>query len=123
VLQALWAAGESPSNWSKSGQSDPLGALIRLQDDKTGAFNFQAGQPGANLLATLQAVPALKRATFVRVPLVHASGAAIAVTAPPQTLPIAGGVIPTLPPVLAGAGMLLVSLGWLVLRKHNTDTR
>lgn len=120
VLQALLAAGESPSNWSKSGQSDPLGALIRLQDDKTGAFNFQASQPGANLLATLQAVPALKGTTFVRVPVVHSGGAAFAVTAPPQTLPVAGGALPTLSLVLAGAGIVLVSLGWRVLRKHNT---
>ena len=109
VLQALIAAGESLSNWSKSGQSDPLGALIRLQDDKTGAFNFQASQPGANLLATLQAVPALKGTTFVQVPVVHASGAAFAVTAPPpQTLPVAGGALPTLLLVLAGAGIVLV---------------
>ena len=70
VIQALIAAGESLSNWSKAGRSDPLGALIRLQDDKTGAFNYQASLPGANLLATLQAIPALKGATFVRVPVV-----------------------------------------------------
>jgi hypothetical protein len=118
VLQALVASGESPSNWSKSGQSDPLGALIHLQDDKTGAFNFQASQPGANLLATLQAVPALKGATWVRVPLVPASSAASTVTAPPpQTLPVAGGVLSMLTPVLAGIGVTLVLAGWWVRRK------
>jgi hypothetical protein len=118
VIQALVAADESLSDWAKSGQSDPLGALIRLQDDKTGAFNFQASQPGANLLATLQAVPALKRTTFVHVPVVRASGAALAVTAPPpQTLPVAGGAVPMLPLVLTGAGIVLVFWGWRVLRR------
>ncbi len=118
VLQALVAAGESLSNWSKSGQSDPLGALIRLQDDKTGAFNFQASQPGANLLATLQAVPALKGATWVRVPLVPASGAPSVVAAPlPQTLPVAGGMLSMLTPVLVGIGVTLALAGWWVRRK------
>jgi hypothetical protein len=42
-----------------------------LQDDKTGALNFRPAS-GANLLATLQAVPALKGATLVHVPLVPA---------------------------------------------------
>ena len=118
VLQALIASGESPSDWSKSGQSDPLGALIRLQDDKTGAFNFQASLPGANLLATLQAVPALKGTTWVHVPRVPASGAAFAVTAPPpQTLPVAGDVLSTLTPMLVGIGVSLVLAGGWVRRK------
>jgi hypothetical protein len=120
VLQALIAARESLSNWGKSGQSDPLGALIRLQDAKTGAFNFQASAPGANLLATMQAVPALKSATFVRVPVVRASGAASAVTAPPpQTLPVAGGALPMLPLAYTAMGVLMAFTGLLVRRKYN----
>ena len=111
VLQALIAAGESASNWSKAGQSDPLGALIRLQDAKSGGFNFQASMPGANLLATLQAVPALKGATFVRVPVARASGAALAVNAPlPQTLPVAGGTRPMAGLILMGALFVVVGL-------------
>ena len=124
VLQALIAAGESLSNWSKAGQSDPLGALIRLQDAKTGAFNFQASAPGANLLATMQAVPALKGATLVHVPVMRASGAALAAsTPPPQTLPVAGGALSRLPLALIVAGVLMVSAGWFVRRKSNVKRR
>jgi hypothetical protein len=117
VLQALIAAGESLSNWSKSGQSDPLGALIHLQDDKTGAFNYQASTPGANLLATMQAIPALKGATFVRVPVTLASGAAFVVTAPPQTLPVAGGAFLVWRLALVAMGILMASAGLLVRRR------
>jgi squalene cyclase len=117
VIQALIAAGESLSDWSKAGRSDPLGALVTLQDDKTGALNYQASLPGANLLATLQAIPALKGATFVRVPVVSASGAASSVAAPPQTLPVAGAPFSMLPLMWVGIGAALVSAGWLMRRK------
>jgi hypothetical protein len=119
VLQALIAAGESLGNWSKGGQSDPLGALIHLQDDKTGAFNYQASAPGANLLATIQAIPALKGVTYVHLPVVRASNAAPAALAatvpPPQTLPVAGGALPMSAVELVAVGVLLVSVG-LTLR-------
>ena len=117
VIQALIAAGEPMGNWSKAGRSDPLGALIRLQDDKTGAFNYQASLPGANLLATMQAIPALKGATFVRVTVVSVSGATPTAAAPPQTLPVAGASLPMLLLVLVGIGAALVSAGWLMRRK------
>jgi len=118
VLQALFAAGESLSNWSKAGQSDPLGALIRLQDDKTGAFNYQASAPGANLLATIQAIPALKSATFVRVPVTRASTAASAAAAPPpQTLPVAGEALPLFASAFVIMGVLFACGGLLIRRK------
>jgi hypothetical protein len=118
VIQALIAAGESSSNWSKAGRSDPLGALISLQAATTGAFNYQASQPGANLLATLQAIPALKGATFVHVPVVHTSSATPAATAPaPQTLPVAGATLPMTPLLVVGMGAILVLAGYLIRRK------
>jgi hypothetical protein len=118
VIQALIAAGESLSNWSKAGRSDPLGALIRLQDDKTGAFNYQASSPGANLLATLQAVPALKGVTFVHVLVVRASSANPATTAPaPQTLPVAGAALPMTPLLVVGIGAIAALAGYLIWRK------
>ncbi len=117
VIQALLAAGEPMGNWSKEGRSDPLGALIRLQDDKTGAFNYQASLPGANLLATMQAIPALKGATFVRVPVVRVSGATPTAAVPPQTLPVAGAPFSMLPLTLVGIGAALASAGWLMRRK------
>jgi len=121
VLQALVAAGESLSNWSKGGQSDPLGALVRLQDAKTGAFNYQASAPGANLLATIQAIPALKGVTFVHLPVAPASGAASTANIPPQTLPVAGGRPPISAVGLVGIGVLLVSAG-LFLRQVKRET-
>jgi hypothetical protein len=118
VLQALIAAGQSLGEWSKTGKSDPLGALIWLQDAKTGAFNYQASMPGANLLATVQAIPALKGTTFVRVPVTPASAAAtVAAAPPPQTLPVAGGAWSLLPFGLMAAGALLASMGWFAKRK------
>jgi prenyltransferase beta subunit len=118
VLQALVAAGESLSNWSKAGQSDPLGALIRLQDDKTGAFNYQASAPGANLLATIQAIPALKSTTFVRVPVTRPSStAAVATVPPPQMLPVAGGALPLVAPGLVAIGGLCACGGLLMRRR------
>ncbi len=117
VIQALIAAGEPMGNWSKAGRSDPLGALVTLQDDKTGALNYQASLPGANLLATMQAIPALKGATFVRMPVVSASGPVPAAAAPPQTLPVAGAPSSMLPLMLIGIGAALVAAGWLMRRK------
>ena len=118
VLQALIAADEPLGNWSKDGRSDPLGALIHLQDDQTGAFNYQAGMPGANLLATAQAIPALKRVTFVRLPVVRSSSATAAGFALPRTLPVAGGVLsPALALILIGIGLALAIAGWFARRR------
>ena len=116
VLQALVAAGEPLSDWSQAGQSDPLGALIHLQDAQTGAFNYQASAPGANLLATAQAIPALKRVTLARLPGARAGGAA-AVDLPPQMLPVAGGQLsPALALALIAIGAALAIVGWLARR-------
>jgi len=114
VIQALSAAGESLSDWSKAGRSDPLGALIWLQDTKTGAFNYQASMPGANLMATVQAIPALKGVTFARLPVVKVSSAA---TRLPQLLPVAGGQLWTLPMGLILVGVALASAGLLARRQ------
>jgi hypothetical protein len=118
VIQALDAAGETLSNWSKAGRADPLGALIWLQDAKTGAFNYQASAPGANPLATMQAIPALKGVTFVHLPVVRASSAAAATVAPPQVLPVSGATLaPMLPLILAGLGAMLALAGLFARRK------
>jgi hypothetical protein len=53
VIQALVAAGENLQNWK-----DPRQALLALQQTN-GAFVFNAATPGDNLLATVQAIPAL----------------------------------------------------------------
>jgi hypothetical protein len=53
VMQALVAAGEDLAAWN-----DPASALLSLQQP-SGAFAFNAATPGDNLLATVQAIPAL----------------------------------------------------------------
>ena len=53
VMQALAAAGEDLAAWN-----DPASALLSLQQP-SGAFVFNAATPGDNLLATVQAIPAL----------------------------------------------------------------
>jgi hypothetical protein len=53
VLQALLASGERPIDWG-----DPLAALSSLQVP-SGAFIFNAATSSENLLATVQALPAL----------------------------------------------------------------
>lgn len=63
VLQAVLAAGESPSAWN-----NPTGALLALQTDK-GGLAFNADTPGDNLLATVQAIPALAGFTLVQLPV------------------------------------------------------
>jgi len=62
VVQALLAGGQDLSEWD-----DPLRALIALQQP-SGALAFNAGTPGDNLLATIQAIPALAGVDLTDVP-------------------------------------------------------
>ena len=62
VVQALLAGGQDLSAWGH-----PLQALEALQQD-SGAFAFNAATPGDNLLATIQAVPALAGVDLTDVP-------------------------------------------------------
>jgi prenyltransferase beta subunit len=104
-IQAILAGGDSASNWS-TGASDPIGALLSLQN-ADGSFSFNRVFPGANTLATLQAIPALIGDTLVRV--TPASGAAV-----PALLPVAGGAIEALP--IAALGAILIAAGILMRR-------
>lgn len=70
VLQALLAAGESPADWG-----DPVRSLLALQTGD-GGLAFNAETPGDNLLATVQAIPAL---------------AGVSLAQPPELTPPAGG--------------------------------
>lgn len=53
VIQALLAAGEDLADWG-----DPSRALLALQLP-SGAFSFNAAAPSENLLASVQAIPAI----------------------------------------------------------------
>lgn len=57
VILALAASGEDLSTWG-----DPIGTLLSLQQPD-GSFAFNASTPGGNLLATVQAIPALAAAS------------------------------------------------------------
>jgi len=72
VIQALVAAGQDLKTWK-----NPRQALLALQAP-SGGFLFNASTPGENLLATVQAIPAL---------------AATEPSAPVNTSPVTGTVV------------------------------
>lgn len=116
VLQALLAADEPMSAWAPAG-TDPLGALVALQDPDTGAFFWQASVPTPNLVATAQAVPAVSGYTFVSLPRVSAAGAPEAVgDASIAMLPESGGIA-MLPVGVAALGAAAVGIGVLLRRR------
>lgn len=86
ALQALFALGERPADWG-----DPIAALQSLQVP-SGAFIFNAATSSENLLATVQAVPALAGWDYVDlIDPMHATisdGMASGQTAPAGTAPI-----------------------------------
>jgi hypothetical protein len=75
VLLALDAAGEGWPEWG-----DPLTALLALQQPD-GSFAYNASTPGANLLATVQAIPALAASARQPTPATETASA----TAPPPS--------------------------------------
>ncbi len=109
-LQAIFAVGDSASSWAIGG-SDPLGALIALQNED-GSFSFNRTFAGPNVLATLQAIPALHGQTLVRVKVVPASDASAAGV---PLLPEAGGSIDALP--IVSLGLALIGAGVLARRR------
>lgn len=63
VVQALIAAGIAPEAWAAE-SGNPLSALIALQQP-SGSITYQASMGGDNMLATIQAIPALYRLTLI----------------------------------------------------------
>jgi len=115
--QALLAAGESLSNWAVSG-SDPIGALLALQNDD-GSFSFNAVFSGPNALATIQAIPALYGQTFVRVRVVPASAAPAVVLLPEAgaSLNAPGAALLSAALLSAALGLALMAAGFLMRRR------
>ena len=109
-IQAILAIGDLASNWAIGG-SDPIGALLALQNSD-GSFSFQPAFSGPNALATLQAIPALYGDTLVRVNVAPASSAVAPISA---LLPEAGGALDALPIVALGA--TLIAAGVLARRR------
>lgn len=109
-IQALLATGGSVPDWS-TGPSDPIGALLGLQN-ADGSFSFNRVFPGPNVLATLQAVPVLYGETLAQVSAVPRSGA----SAPaPVLLPESGASL-NAPPIFA-LGAIFIVAGHLARRR------
>lgn len=112
TIQAIIAAGRDPAgaDWTTGEGNTPVAALEALQNE-SGAFAWQAAMPDDNLLATIQALPALAGKAF---PLATMDvGEAVA----PATMPETGGVVLGLGLPLVVGGLALVSGGYVLRRK------
>jgi len=114
TIQALIAAGQDPAaqSWAKTGGNTPFSALAALQN-QSGAFRWQAAIADDNLLATVQALPAMARKAF---PLATMEVGEATIAAP-TTMPQTGG--PALNPVLLLlSGLALAGGGYALQRKR-----
>jgi hypothetical protein len=114
VIQAILATGQDPGgeNWAIAEGNTPMSALEGLQNE-SGAFAWQAAMPDANLLATVQALPAVAGKAFpfatMDVGELEAAG--------PATMPETGGV--ALGPIAAAlAGLGLAGSGMVLRRRQ-----
>jgi hypothetical protein len=113
TIQALIAAGQDPAgtDWTTGEGSTPVSALEALQN-ASGAFAWQAAMPDDNLLATVQALPALASKAFPLATMDVGEGVATA----PSTTPETGGPALNLAlPVLLG-GLALAGGGYALRR-------
>jgi hypothetical protein len=113
TIQALIAAGEDPAGarWTRAEGNTPVGALEALQNE-SGAWAWQAAIPDDNLLATIQALPAVAAQAF---PL-----ASMNVGTPEPmllSLPETGGAAVSLAVPLLLSGLALASAGYALGRK------
>lgn len=115
VAQALTALGEALDDWAVDGNT-PRDALLALWDESTGAYNWQAAMPGANVLATAQAVQALNGMNLVTLP---AAGELVVALSEPEpellVMPVSGGPFVGVWVMLAGLALLA---GGAVLRRR-----
>ena len=109
IIQAIIAGGQDPSgaDWTV-GESTPVTALEALQNE-SGAFAWQAAVPDDNLLATVQALPALAGKAFPLDTMDVGQPAPITV---PET---GGGAVALALPLLL-SGLALAGGGYLLKR-------
>ncbi len=115
TIQAILAAGQDPAGaeWTTATGQTPVAALEALQNP-TGAFAWQATARDDNLLATVQALPALAGKPF---PLATMDAGPAATPPPPETMPVTGGPAMSLALPLILAGLGLASGGYALRRK------
>lgn len=124
VIQALVATGQDPAgaDWTSAEGKTALAALEALQND-SGAFAWQAAMPDDNLLATVQALPAVAGKAFplVTMSVGEAAAAPAAEAAPaapaPETTPETGGAAVNLLGPLMMGGLSLLGGGYALRRK------
>ncbi|MCL7454075.1 MAG: cell wall anchor protein [Anaerolineae bacterium] len=115
AIQAILAAGQDPADWTAASGQGPVAALEAFQNE-SGAFAWQAAMPDDNLLATVQALPALAGETLPLATM--AVGAAAATPAAPETIPETGGPALGLALPLVLSGLALAAGGWALRRRQ-----
>lgn len=115
TVQAIIAVGQDPSGagWTVADGQTPLAALEALQNE-SGAWAWQATMPDDNLLATVQALPAIAGKAF---PLAMMGVGAAAAPAAPITTPETGGAVASLVLPLILSGLALASGGYALRRR------
>jgi hypothetical protein len=114
AIQAIIAAGQDPTGaeWATATGETPLSALEGFQNP-SGAFAWQQATPDDNLLATVQALPALAGKDF---PLATLDVSAPGVIAP-TTMPKTGGSALNLALPLILTGLAVGGVGYTVWRR------
>lgn len=115
TVQAILAAGQDPAGaeWTAAGGATPLSALESLQNE-SGAFAWQAAMPDDNLLATIQALPAVERKAF---PFASMDVGEASV-ASPETMPETGAAVANLALPLLLVGLGLAGSGYALRRRR-----
>jgi len=112
TIQASLAAGQAPSSadWTTAEGKTPIAALEALQNP-SGGFAWQATVPGDNLLATVQALPALAGKAF---PFATMD---VGEPASPVVMPQTGGATLNLAAILLLSGLALAAGGYALRRR------
>jgi prenyltransferase beta subunit len=113
TIQAILAAGQDPAgaDWTAEEGNTAIAALETLQN-ASGAFAWQAAMPDDNLLATIQALPALAGKAFPFATMDVGEAAA------PVTVPKTGGAVVGLALPLLLGGLALASGGFALSRRR-----
>jgi hypothetical protein len=114
TIQAILAAGQDPAgtDWTTEAGNTPVAALESLQN-AGGAFAWQAAMPDDNLLATIQALPALAGKAFPFASMDVGAAAA------PTTVPKTGGAVVGLTLPLLLSGLALAGSGYALSRRRS----
>ncbi len=117
TIQALIAAGQDLIDWTTGEDGDPIATLEAFQNE-SGAFAWQAAVPDDNLLATVQALPALAGKAFPLATMQVGPAAAAGAADAPAVVPKTGGAVVNLALPLVLSGLALAAGGYALQRKR-----